>query len=388
MQRASIAILFALAVLFVATLRAQQRCPAPPALSPAAGANIFSPQQELDLGDVEAEWLEKNYRVIHDDELAAHLNLIADRILVQLPATQLKFRVILIDTPAVNSFSVGAGRIYVTRKMIAFLRNDDELAGLLGHEMGHILTHQNAIEMTRRFHDILGVNAVTDRKDIFDDYNQMLDNIARNRSALLKTAERDQQQEEPHQYEADGVALYAAAVAGFSPQAFVEFFDRLAQTHGKTGNLLTDFFGATKPDEKRLREIHKSLSLLPQTCREIAPSAPSAEFLVWQADVIAYSGLGHKEHLIGALSRTSLDPPLRTDIKNLKFSPNGKYSLRTTPVYSCLPTTRLLSFSGSMTPRATTLSFPRIRKKSFSSPRDSGLKSGASTIRNGSAFTR
>jgi hypothetical protein len=87
-------------------------------------------QQELDLGDVEAEWLEKNYRVMHDDEMAARLNRISSRMLAQLPPTQLKFRVILIDTPIVNSFSVGAGRIYITRKMVAFVRNDDELAGL------------------------------------------------------------------------------------------------------------------------------------------------------------------------------------------------------------------------------------------------------------------
>jgi len=227
----------------------------------------------------------------------------------------------------VNSFSVGAGRIYVTRKMVAFLRNDDELAGMLGHEMGHILTHQNAIEMTRTFHDILGVNSVSDRKDIFDKFNRMLDTIARDRGALVKTAERQEREEEPHQYEADRVALYAAAAAGFSPQAFVEFYDRLALTQGRTGNLLTDIFQVTKPGEKRLRELHKSETLLPASCREIAPAAPSAEFLAWQSEVIAYSGFGHREHLVGAVSKKPLDPPLRTDIRNLKFSPNGEYSL-------------------------------------------------------------
>ena len=46
---------------------------------------MFTAQQELDLGDVEAELLEKNYRVIHDDELAARLNRISNRILEQPP---------------------------------------------------------------------------------------------------------------------------------------------------------------------------------------------------------------------------------------------------------------------------------------------------------------
>lgn len=327
MKIISIALLSLLAVMLGGVVCAQEKCPAPPALSAPTGANIFSPQQELDLGDVEAEWLEKNYHVIHDDELAGHLNLITSRILAQLPPTQLKFRVILIDTPVVNSFSVGAGRIYVTRKMIAFVRSDDELAGLLGHEMGHILTHQNAIEMTRNFHAFLGVDSVGDRKDIYDKFNRMLDSVGRNRDLLVKTVTREEREEEPHQYEADRVALYAVSAAGFSSQAFVEFFDRFAQTHGKSGNPLTDFFGATKPDEKRLREMHKSQALLPPACRELAPAPPSAEFLAWQADVTAYSGLGHHEQIVGVISKKPLDPPLRTDIKNLKFSPDGAYSL-------------------------------------------------------------
>jgi Peptidase family M48 len=327
MRTVSIALLSLSAVFFSVVVCAQEKCPAPPALSASTQANIFNPQQELDLGDVEAGWLEKNYRVIHDDELAGRLNLINSRILAQLPPTQLKFRVILIDSPVVNSFSVGAGRIYVTRKMVAFVRSDDELAGLLGHEMGHILTHQNAIEMTRKFHDFLGVDSVGDRRDIYDKFNRMLDSVGRNRDLLVKTVTREERQEEPHQYEADRVALYAVASAGFSSQAFVDFFDRLAQTHGKTGNLLTDFFGATKPDEKRLREMHKSQALLPAACGEIAPAAPSAEFLAWQSDVIAYSGLGQREHLVGVASKKPLDPPLRTDVRNLKFSPDGEYSL-------------------------------------------------------------
>ncbi len=324
---ASSALLLVTALLAAGGTKAQQKCPPPPALSAPTGANIFNTQQELDLGDVQAEWLEKKFRVIHDDDLVSRLNLISGRILAQLPPTHLKFRIILIDSPAVNSFSLGAGRIYVTKKMVAFIRSDDELAGLIGHEMGHILTHQNAIEVTQEFRDILGVTSVVDRKDIFDKYNRMLDSIARDRNVMMKLLKRRQREEEPDQFEADRVALYAASAAGFSPQAFVDFFERYAQTHGKTGNFLSDLFGTTKPDEKRLREIHKSVNSLPQACREIASSAASPEFLSWQAALISYSGSGRKENLVGTLSKKPLEPPLRTDINNLKFSPNGDYSL-------------------------------------------------------------
>src|SRR5271156_3215790 len=315
-----------LAVLFchlAIPARGQESCPTPSAFAPAVGKNIFTPQREIDLGDVEAEQFEKNFRVIHDDELTAYMNRVATRILAHMPPTQLNFRITLIDVPVVNSFSIAGGRIYVTRKMVAFLRNEDELAGLLGHEMGHVLTHQYAIEMTRRFQEILGVISVGDRRDVFDKYNLLLDNLAKSPKVFVQDAKL----EEPHQYEADQAAFFAVASAGYSPQSFVDFFDRLAQTKGKTGGVLSDLFGITKPDEKRLRLMRKTIEDLPAGCRGGLPTPPSADFLKWQADVIAYNGIGRKESLVGVLERKNLDPPLRTDIARLKFSPDGQYIL-------------------------------------------------------------
>jgi len=71
------------------------------------------------------------------------------------------------------------------------LRNDDELAGLLGLELGHILAHQNAIIVRQLFHGILGVNVVSDRKDISDKLMRMFNSIDRDtscRGKLLKSS--------------------------------------------------------------------------------------------------------------------------------------------------------------------------------------------------------
>jgi predicted Zn-dependent protease len=70
-------------------------------------------------------------------------------------------------------------RIYITRKMVALLRNDGEFAGLLGHELGHILAHQNAIIASQLFRKILDVNVVSDRKDISDKLICMFKSIDR-----------------------------------------------------------------------------------------------------------------------------------------------------------------------------------------------------------------
>ncbi len=73
--------------------------------------------------------------------------------------------------------------------MIALLRNDDELAGLLGHELSDALTHQNPTIVSQLFHEILGVNAVSDRKDILEKLSRALDSIDRNPKLLSKASE-------------------------------------------------------------------------------------------------------------------------------------------------------------------------------------------------------
>jgi predicted Zn-dependent protease len=285
--------LFILVVFVGNAVRAQQPCSVTPALRIRTAAHIFSVQQERTLGDIEAEWVESNYHAVHDEELAAHLNTVAGRILSQFPRVRVHVSIILIDTPEADSFSAGPERIYVTRKMITLLKNDDELAGLLGHELGHILTHQNAIIMSQLFHEILGVNAVSDRKDISDKFTRLFDSIDRDTKMLRKAAQTIERQEAIQQYEADRVALYASAAAGFSPQAFVELFNRSAKTNGRAGNLMTDIFAATNSNKRRLREIYKTLKQLPGPCREIVATS-STEFRTWQAAVISYPDLANR----------------------------------------------------------------------------------------------
>ncbi len=285
--------LFALFFFVGGTVRAQRSCSITPMLGIPTASNIFSAEQERALGDVEAEWVESSYHAIHNEEFAAHLNSVASRILSQFPTDQARVRVILIDAPEANSFSVSPERIYITRKMVALLRNDDELAGLLGHELGHIRMHENAVIVSQLFHEILGVNAVGDRKDISEKLGRMLDSLDRDRRLLRKAAQVMERQEGTRQNEADRVAVYVAAAAGFAPQAYVELFDRSAGINGSSGSVLTDFFGETTSNLRRLREIKKTVRQLPQPCRDIVPAA-SAEFLTWQAAVPSYPDLARR----------------------------------------------------------------------------------------------
>jgi WD40 repeat protein len=238
-----------------------------------------------------------------------------------MPPTKIKFRFVLVDIPVPNAFTMPGGRIYVTRKLVAFVKNDDELTGILGHELGHALTHQPAAEMSRIFREVIGATEVGDRADIFLKYNQLIESIGK------KHLHFDSQENQQEQLVADSYGLYAMSRAGYSPAAMVSFWDRLAQTGGKTGNWFTDLFGGTTPNEQRLRAMKKYVAEMPLSCVTRPAESRSENFHAWQEKVIAYNTTENMQSLPGLLWTRQLSPPLESDINSIKFSPDGKYLL-------------------------------------------------------------
>jgi len=282
--------------------------------------NIFNEQQEEWLGEILDPTIRKAFHTFNDPE-GNYLQKIGDRLLAQLPPTKIHYTFTIINLPDNNSFGIAGGHIYISRRIIALAQNEDELAGLLAHEIGHIVTRQNGIDMTRRFERVLGVNEVGDRKDILDKWNRLLDSVA------TKPSKFDEKREQQEQLIADRVALYAMTRAGYQPSRFADFFDRLAQTKGNKGNFLSDLLGSTSPDSKRLRELVRNAQPLPPECITPLAGDPTAHFLGWQQSVAESSFAVAKEDVPGLIRKTPLNPPLRGDINLVQFSPDGKHIL-------------------------------------------------------------
>lgn len=319
----SSAILATAAMLVSPSVQAQKPCPAPPTAVAQETANMFNSQQEMDLGDAEAEWLQRQYHVIDDPAVTDYLQRLGDRLLDHLPDRSIKYKFVLYDQPIANAFGTTGGRIYVSRKLVAFTRNEDELAGVLGHEIGHMVVHQGARDMTVWLQKVLDVTSVSDRQDVFDKINELLDNGARKPGAFASTNSR----EESNQLVADRIGMYLVSASGYDSKALVQFWDRFAGTKGKTGSSLSFLFGFSSPDQHRLLEMKGEIASLPGPCGEARPPASNAAYETWKAAVLAYNGIGHRESLHGVIFKQDLNPPLRGDIRFLRFSPDGKYAI-------------------------------------------------------------
>jgi len=313
--------LLPLALLLILTDAAMaQECTPPQFNRSSKSANIFTPEQEMILGELTYQNAGREMRFVRDPQLLAHLNAIAEKLIKHLPPTGLHFQLFIVDIPDANAFNISGGYVFVSRKLIAMTNNEDELAGVIGHELGHAIARHGATEFSIMLKKVLNVTSVGDRKDIADKYNQLIEKW-RTKSVSAGKEEDSEQQE------ADRIGLFAIVAAGYDPEAFINFYSRLVETKASSGNWFTDIFGKANPEEKRIREQIKITQKLPAQCRDNPKASASEDFLAWQADVVSYRYTNFKEDLPGLIRKQALSPKLRSDITHLAFSNDGKFLL-------------------------------------------------------------
>jgi len=294
---------------------------APPAIARSSKtASIFSPEQEMILGELTYQNLAREMRFVRDPQLVAHLEAIADRLIKRLPPTGLKFNFFIIDIPEANAFNVPGGYVFVSRKLIGFSNNEDELAAVVAHELGHAVAGHGASEISRLWKRVLNITQVGDRKDIANKYNLL---IERWRTKNIPP----ESEEDSEQQEADRLGLYMLVAAGYDASAVASFFGRLVESKAGSSSWFTDIFGRPKPEDKRLREMVRVTQQLPAQCRDNPKAMASQDFLKWQADVVSYRNTASAEVLPGLLWKKELSPKLRSDISHFAFSNNGKFIL-------------------------------------------------------------
>lgn len=309
------------AVLVCAAAPALAQTCAPPAIvANAKSSNMFTPEQEMVFGELWVQNMAGEIRFVRDEKLTAYLNQIGERIIRHLPQTGLKYRFYLMDIPDANAYNLPGGHVAVSRKLVAFVTNEDELAGVIAHELGHAVVRHGANDMSDALRKILNVTSLGDRKDVTEKYNLLIER------ARTRRYSRSRSHEDGQQLEADQIGVYALVAAGYDPNALSSFFERLTETKAK-GGWFSNLFGNTTPEQKRLREMAKAAEQMPAPCRERPSARPTAEFLKWQAEVVSYREANRKEELPGLVWKRELQPKLRSDVSHFAFSRDGKHLL-------------------------------------------------------------
>lgn len=110
---------------------------------------LFSEEQEIEAGARFHEDVLGQYPLYRDPELAAYVDEVGQRLAVNSHRDHLAWRFLVLDSPEVNAFALPGGFVYVTRGLLAHLHDEDQLAGVLGHEIGHVSARHGVRQYSR-----------------------------------------------------------------------------------------------------------------------------------------------------------------------------------------------------------------------------------------------
>ncbi|MBI4887356.1 MAG: M48 family metalloprotease [Acidobacteria bacterium] len=122
--------------------------------------NFMSEAQEIAIANESEPQIKEEMGVYNDPELQRYVSEIGWRMAKMSERPQLPWRFTVVDVPAVNAFAVPGGAVYVTRGILPFLDTEAELAGVIGHEIGHVTARHSAQQYTRQVSGQVGLVAL------------------------------------------------------------------------------------------------------------------------------------------------------------------------------------------------------------------------------------
>lgn len=178
---------------------------------------IITEQEEKDMGAAISEKLRQKYGVVQNQAVHKYVSLVGRVLASSSTRPNLTWTFIVLDTDGVNAFAAPGGYIHITRGALALIRNESELAGVLGHEIGHVTEKHtiNAIKKSKALD--LGTSALT--------RNQLLDKVteAAYESLLENNFDRGDENQ------SDEVGIQVANAAGYAPSGLGSFLTKLAE---------------------------------------------------------------------------------------------------------------------------------------------------------------
>lgn len=106
---------------------------------PTAYAGIISTKQEISIGEGTAKQIEEKYKLVDDPVLQERINKIGMNIVGVCDRQGLPYSFKVLDVDEVNAMAAPGGFVYVYKGLIDLMPTDDELAGIIGHEVGHVV---------------------------------------------------------------------------------------------------------------------------------------------------------------------------------------------------------------------------------------------------------
>lgn len=188
-------------------------------------AGLVSTQDEIAVGREAAKEVERQYPVSKDAAANERVNKIAQELIAHAnPRKGIEYQFKVLNVDDINAFSLPGGWIYVNKGLLDAVKNDDDqLAGVIAHEIGHVQLRHHAKMMGRQ--EIYGIAIGTLTKGNTQQWANIFANLN-----LLSWSRKEE-------YEADRAAIDYTFASKYNPDGIITFFKYLMSKNKESRTL-------------------------------------------------------------------------------------------------------------------------------------------------------
>jgi predicted Zn-dependent protease len=222
------------------------------------GVNFYSLEKEIALGKQLAQEVERTSKMIDDPVVTEYVNRVGQN-LVRNSDAQVPFTIKVIDSDEVNAFALPGGFFYVNSGLILRAQEESELAGVMAHEISHVTARHGTKQATKA--DIIQIGAMAAM--IFVPYGWAGYGIYEGMNLAIPLTflkfSRDAERE------ADFLGIQYMYKAGYDPNSYVTFFERIQADEKRRPGTIPKMFSTHPPTPERISDAQKEIArILPE----------------------------------------------------------------------------------------------------------------------------
>lgn len=221
--------------------------------------NFFSKGQDIELGQQAAQEVLQQMEFVQNPELQAYVTKVGKRLAdTDIPAkSEFPFKFTVLNDPSINAFALPGGPMFVFTGLLSAVKTEGELAGVLGHEMAHVILRHGTNQVSKA--NLLQIPAAVAQATMADGsaVGQLAQlGIGFGLSSLLLKFSRTAETQ------ADAMGSRIMAQAGYNPLDMARFFETLEAEGGQKG---PEFFSDHPNPGNRRKAIEAETAALPKT---------------------------------------------------------------------------------------------------------------------------
>ncbi|HEY8174886.1 MAG TPA: M48 family metallopeptidase [Gemmatimonadaceae bacterium] len=212
-----------------------------------------STQQEVQMGQEYSQQINAQLPIVQDAEINRYVNVLGDSIANLADSRGLDYHFYIVNANEINAFAVPGGFVYVNRGLIDKAQNLSQLAGVLGHEIGHVVRRHSVKQMEKTQGANIGLVLACTLTGVCN--NQAASAaIQIGGGALFAKFSRDDERQ------ADEEGVKNTIRAGISPRGIPEMFEILLAERQRNPSAVEGWFASHPGEEERIARANAMIA--------------------------------------------------------------------------------------------------------------------------------